>query len=743
MGTEPSTIDERPCWFVGAVDDNKNDQTARFIESGIWQANSDKYKEMIRSIRPGDWIAIKSAYTQRNGLPFNNRNQAVSVMDIKATGIVIDNLGDGRMLKVDWKPEPTPRPWYFYTYRKTVWKVVPKHWMASALIDFTFHHKAQDIDQFRNHDFWRYRYGDITPGQDRFAWVPFYESIATKLLAYKNNRAPLLDVLNKFAESQETISILQDKHADGSIGPLRDICPFTIMGTFNRGLTWDNRNLIAQTLADFLGITESVPNTFEGIPILNNQCSWFFAYDYQRKADDIDALWDVFEKGITFAEADDGDERVSFMKAYDNAMERHMVKWNLTMGLYWIRPWFFITLDSRSRLYITKYLGLSIETHGSKGQCTARDYLKLRDSLEANFQEKTYPVHSFPELSLEAWRYESPSPEEEESQLKAEEDNAVGYDGIVSLPEDELQSSVPAAPAYTIHDILDDGCFFEADRLKQMLGRLETKKNIILQGPPGTGKSWLAKRLAFAHMGVREERRAKAVQFHANYCYEDFVRGFRPTSQGQLSLTDGIFLQTIDAAKKNPQEVYVFIIEEINRGNPAQIFGEMLTLLEADKRSPTYALELTYRNSDNERVHIPTNLYIIGTMNIADRSLALMDLALRRRFAFIDLEPALGERWRNWVHAEFKIPLDTLLRIEAQIRKLNDTIAQDPNLGTQFQIGHSFVTPPLGAEITDPETWFTQVARTEIGPTLYDYWYDDPARAESCVEALLKGFFEG
>ena len=296
----------------------------------------------------------------------------------------------------------------------------------------------------------------------------------------------------------------------------------------------------------------------------------------------------------------------------------------------------------------------------------------------------------------------------------------------------------PAQHKYTIQDIISDGCFLEESRLSAILDRLRVKKNLILQGPPGTGKTWLAKRLAFALIGSRSDRKVRPFQFHPNLSYEEFVRGWRPSANGKLDLVDGHFLKAINDSKDDPSNSYVVVIEEINRGNPAQIFGEMLTLLEADKRSVEEALALSYPKDDpSERVYIPPNLYVIGTMNLADRSLALVDFALRRRFAFFDLEPALNETWRDWVHRQCEIPTDFLTDISRRIGSLNDQIAADPNLGRQFRIGHSFVVPKLGEPIAVPEEWFIQVVETEIAPLLGEYWFDDPDKADKAKSQLL------
>jgi 5-methylcytosine-specific restriction protein B len=286
---------------------------------------------------------------------------------------------------------------------------------------------------------------------------------------------------------------------------------------------------------------------------------------------------------------------------------------------------------------------------------------------------------------------------------------------------------------------LSEGCFLERTQLEKMLERLRTKKNIILQGPPGTGKTWLAKRLAFALMGQRSDSKVRPVQFHPNLSYEDFVRGFRPTGEGKLSLEDGPFMEMVNSASKETV-IHVIVIEEINRGNPAQIFGEMLTLLEVDKRTPNEALELCYRRFEGERVYIPGNLYVIGTMNIADRSLALVDLALRRRFAFIDLEPKFGQVWLDWVSGQCGIDLEVLKEIEKRMLSLNEEIAADTSLGPQFRIGHSYVTPPFGIPIDDGREWFKQVVETEIGPLLHEYWFDALDKARKARQRLTDGF---
>lgn len=607
--------------------------------------------------------------------------------------------------------------------------------MNDALIAFAFEGKSQDLDRFRNEPFWRERYGRTSPEEQRFQWTDFYEAFADKLLTYRSNRAELVKGIRDISVRVEGLGHLaEDQYADGTTGFVKDICPFTTMGLFNRGVKDSNRKIIADELAKFLGVDKSVPESFEGIPLLNNLSSWFFPFEISRDPDHIDALWEVFEAGIKFADSDAEEVRAEFAKAFDNGNGRSGVAWNLTFGLYWIRPWAFLSLDRGSQTYITKKLSVPIGLHGPKKLCNSADYLAVMDVLERRFQEASYPVHSYPELSLEAWGYKVPTSESPTPNTPSEGDDDTDADAFAQQT-DRIEP-------YSVEDILKDGCFLEQAEIDLLLDRLRTKKNLILQGPPGTGKTWLAKRLAFALMGQKDDSKVRAVQFHPNLSYEDFVRGWRPTGEGKLSLADGVFMEAIKAASKDPLSKFVVVIEEINRGNPAQIFGELLTLLEAGKRTPSEALELCYPDADGKRrpVHIPENLYVVGTMNIADRSLALVDMALRRRFAFVGLEPRLGKEWRDWVVNERNVDPILVTDIERRITELNDQIGADASLGKPFRIGHSYVTPVHSLEAGDSKKWFQQVVETEIGPLLDEYWFDAPDEAKQAIARLTQGW---
>lgn len=741
MNTQAKDVTSSVTWFVGASFGGNDDQTARFLAESIWEVSNPTGKEMalVRSMQPGDRIAIKAAYTRKHGLPFDNRGRTVSVLGVKALGVILDNPQDGERVQVQWQPAEGVREWYFYTFRATIWRVVPGDWMNDALIAFAFDKQPQDVDRFRNEPYWRERFGTIPPDRQRFQWTDFYEAVAEKLLNYADDRTPLIEGIHQIAAKVPGLGYLQDKFPDGTSGPLRDICPFTAMGTFNRSMTDANRKIIAGELAKFLGVTVPVPPSFEGIPVLNNQRSWFFAYADKRGAGDIDALWKVFVAASNMVEGDESDTRDAFIQAYDQATQVWGVAWNLSTGLYWTHPWEFLTLDSQSRHYINKRLGLNVAISSQQGPCDAQSYLKLLDDLRSRFGEDSYPVHSFPDLSLASWLYKDPADEAVPAgnlvDDVAEDQAAVGEVG------EAVQVAAPIVP-YSVEDILKDGCFLERPEIDLLLDRLRTKKNLILQGPPGTGKTWLAKRLAFALMGQKDDSKVRAVQFHPNLSYEDFVRGWRPTGEGKLSLADGVFMEAIKAASKDPSARFVVVIEEINRGNPAQIFGELLTLLEAGKRTPNEALELCYPDADGKRrpVHIPENLYVVGTMNIADRSLALVDLALRRRFAFVGLEPRLSPAWRDWVVKECAVDPALVVDIERRIAELNDQIAADARLGKQFRIGHSYVTPAHRLEAGDTKNWFRQIVETEIGPLLDEYWFDAPDEAQKAIARLTQGW---
>ena len=240
-------------WFLGASFGGVDDRSERFVREGVWEHGyTDRYIEEVKSIQPGDRVALKSAYTRKHGLPL-----------------------------------------------------------------------SQDIDGFRNRPFWVARYGDRPQDADRFAWFTFYTAFADHLLAYRDDREPLISAIHELSKLEVPLSV-QDKFADGSSGPLRDICPFTIFGLFNRRITNDNRRRIARA-ASSIGITAPLPESFEGIPVLDNRRSWFFPFANERSTDHIDVLWRVFSDALEYADSGDSTSRQRFTDSFDAAIARRGV----------------------------------------------------------------------------------------------------------------------------------------------------------------------------------------------------------------------------------------------------------------------------------------------------------------------------------------------------------------------------------------------------------------------------------
>jgi 5-methylcytosine-specific restriction enzyme B len=281
--------------------------------------------------------------------------------------------------------------------------------------------------------------------------------------------------------------------------------------------------------------------------------------------------------------------------------------------------------------------------------------------------------------------------------------------------------------------------FMPESDLDEMLSKLRRKQNLILQGPPGVGKTFVAKRLAYLLMGRRDPERIKLVQFHEGYSYEDFLQGFRPTLSGtqsmQFECRDGIFKKFCEAASayEASGEAWVFIIDEINCGNLSRIFGEALMLLEADKRGADHALNLAYGDS----FYIPENVFVIGTMNTADRSLAVMDFALRRRFSFATLQPMFGRGLAQWLEEKCLAPPAFAVALNRKLNALNADLAEA--LGAGCCLGHSFFTPSEDDPPSDWSAWLAEVIDGEILPLLEEYFPDAPGRAHQLADGIRIG----
>lgn len=279
-----------------------------------------------------------------------------------------------------------------------------------------------------------------------------------------------------------------------------------------------------------------------------------------------------------------------------------------------------------------------------------------------------------------------------------------------------------------------DRPFIPIVRFAQMASLLKRKKNIILQGPPGVGKTFIARKLAYEVMGQANEAQIKMVQFHQSYSYEDFIQGLRPGRNNNFELRNGIFYNFCQQAHAHPEKDYFLVIDEINRGNLSKIFGELMMLIEPDKRKKQYAVKLTYAEDDDAEFFVPPNLYLIGTMNTADRSLAIVDYALRRRFAFIDLEPMFEEPFRSFLNQK-GISAELISHITNAIGKVNKSIHTDPNLGQGFQIGHSYFCS--FKEVNNEKEWYEAVLHFEIKPLLEEIWFDSPDKVKEMLAILL------
>ena len=818
--------------------------------------------------------------------------------------------------------------------------------------------------------------------EKQFTWTDIYSEFAKELLTYKNNRVVLIEIMREVFKEAEVRFYL----SEGNNIPLSDICPFTVFGTFNRGITDKNRIKILSAIKKKFNLASSVPEDFNGIPILSTMNSMFFQFKSSRGEKDIDYLWAMFEVALENSNQSDDKKRFKFASAFDNVIQQKGVSWNLTMGLYWIAPYSYINLDQRNRSSIKMINQMFFEGKlpNLKKLPSGIEYLQLVDSFKKTFQNDKFESSSFPEFSYGAWKLTkniSPNdlvskasfikwfepllnalkvlggvatPKEVRDQI-AEDlnlskevlnerrgktqskkfDNELAfartyliYEGYIDNSErgvwgltkagekvnmdlnlageifkrgaarlkekkntenssisvgtsDEKEKKfwlyAPGEQSYkwdefyengimgigwdylgdlndykdkntirktvqeqndgtgsyknvvhatwqfaktinigdivfvkkgrsliigcgvvtsdykydssrdeykhirkinwinngewehpgkaavktltnisdytdyveqlvsllNIEEILEEekedhtkfvayleedfltDVFMEIQQYHMLRHLIKTRKNVILQGPPGVGKTYSAKRLAFSLMEEKDTSRVMMIQFHQSYSYEDFIVGFRPTESG-FELARGPFYTFCKEAEKDDERDYFFIIDEINRGNLSKIFGELLMLIESDKRNEH--LRLLY---SNERFTVPKNVHIIGMMNTADRGLALIDYALRRRFAFFDMEPAFESNgFKAMLAASDNEKYEVLVNI---VLKLNEAIEQDESLGAGFRIGHSFLC--TNDDVTDE--WLESVVRYELIPLIKEYWFDEIDKVFKWEKLLL------
>ena len=293
------------------------------------------------------------------------------------------------------------------------------------------------------------------------------------------------------------------------------------------------------------------------------------------------------------------------------------------------------------------------------------------------------------------------------------------FDGEI----DDIEEKEVEYPLYDAEQFLEE-VYMDEDSYDTLVDLVKSKKNVILQGAPGVGKTYTAKRLAYSIIGIKDPNRVMMVQFHQSYSYEDFIMGFRPSESG-FELKRGVFYNFCKKAEIDSDNEYFFIIDEINRGNLSKIFGELFMLIENDKRG----IELQLLYSD-EKFSVPSNVYIIGMMNTADRSLAMLDYALRRRFKFYDMKPGFStDGFRKYKQALASDKFDRLINC---VENLNAAIADDESLGEGFCIGHSYFCGLKKA--TDRE--LSSIVEYELIPLLKEYWFDEPAKVKDWIRNL-------
>ena len=345
-----------------------------------------------------------------------------------------------------------------------------------------------------------------------------------------------------------------------------------------------------------------------------------------------------------------------------------------------------------------------------------RALLAIRRRLENEYPGEELQFYRSPVKEL--WHVPPPKPKPPPKVTKVRKERRTDY------------RADPYTPTHAHQDL-----FLPPTHFDRLLTSIKSRKNLILQGPPGTGKTFIARRIAWCLIGHKGDGPIEMVQFHQSYAYEDFVEGFRPTETGGFTLKPGVFRRFCDRARDNPATPHVFIIDEINRGNLSRIFGELLMLIEHDKRSEDYAVALTY---SEERFYVPANVHILGMMNTADRSLALVDYALRRRFAFETLEPAYGTNhgrnaFTDYLTSKGADPALPHLICD-RMATLNKIIRDDRELGRGFEVGHSYFVPDDGDEPTDD--WYRHIVDTQIAPLLREYWFDSPEVLQEALAVL-------
>ena len=557
---------------------------------------------------------------------------------------------------------------------------------------------------------WDVRFKMRQAGQ--FDWVDFYKEFAFKLVSYKEKRAELIQKVKAIYQMTGISMPTLDK--DNNI---MDIDPFTIFGLFNKGLKNENRIKILTAIAELFELSHDIPTSFDSIPVLMNQNATYYLFYTDRGDSDIDDLWELFVTALAYSENSTSENKDHFSRYFDKVINRkNNNNAKITMGLYWIASNSFLNIDEPNKDYIYESGKLPLELVHKlpriHSKISASDYFSIVESLKNYLESPQSELKNFNELSFAAWKYSEQVKKEKQAKKEVSESSAPRYD----LPSEDTKESEKVDTSYTREDFLKE-VFVSAEDYDRLATILRLKKNIMLEGAPGVGKTFIADRLAYSLMGEKAIDRVKMVQFHQSYSYEDFIMGFRPSASG-FELRKGTFYQFCKQAEGDESNDYFFIIDEINRGNLSKIFGELFMLIEMDKRGRD--LQLLY---SDEQFSIPENLYIIGMMNTADRSLAMLDFALRRRFAFFELKPGFDSDGFKEYQSHLKNEkFDALINT---VKHLNEIIASDESLGEGFCIGHSYFCNLIPNSID--QQVLSSIVEYELIPLLKEYWFDEPS----------------
>jgi DNA polymerase III delta prime subunit len=539
------------------------------------------------------------------------------------------------------------------------------------------------------------------PKQNPFPWIPIYRQIAEKLLEYRDKQEELKSIVAKSIKGLW-------KPLDFEIFKLN---PFQIFAIFNQG-TQDARCEIIKRLQNQMNVSRASLENLQGLPGTDSRGKTS-AFIRKLDVNGNEIFWELTK---IIVEDDFNISNESFRNLAVKCLEIKGIKLiYLSKLLYCIRPDKFLAINKKIDTYLIKkqikeYISLreyisskNIQKSEGKEQYIIDIYLKDIERIRDHFQNKFQPEILFPNIFSMAIEHDS-------------------QNSSTSNSESEKKQSIPIES--------------EIKAFNEIKKLLEYKKQIILYGPPGTGKTytanWAAEKL-IENKKINRDPRMELQEnvylisrctFHPEYGYEHFIEGYKPQpkhNQLIFKLEDGIFKKICKTAEEYPEVNFYLIIDEINRGDIPRIFGELITLIEDDKRNKKYVVKLPYSNQD---FYVPENVYIIGTMNTADRSIALLDIALRRRFAFIEMPPdhvLVPEKYRDW------------------FKKLNETIVNE--LGKvrsdakHLQIGHSFfMKDKKDGDLNDEDV--ERIVKYEIRPLLNEYFCDEKDLPKSLLEAL-------